>query len=166
MLGMDTVFLSFMSIGIVFHAHLRGRLSWAGLAGLVALCGAGNCLCWMHSPLRPYFPVVACSYFEALCLFTLLYAARRWVRPFAPLDRVANVSYPIYMTHSVLSYAVMRCLMGRLGVPYYLALAAAVLVFTVLSAGLHVWVELPGLRAARRLGSRLAGRAEGARPGR
>ena len=99
------------------------------------------------------------SYGEALAVFALAFSLRRFARPVWPIDRLADISYPVYMTHSVLGYALIQFAMLALHLSYrsalLLALAAVVAVATVL----HRAVELPGMALGRVLrcgGRRLA----------
>ncbi len=155
MIGEDAVYLSFMAIGALFYLHLWQGLSWPALLGLVLIGTAATCLTWRLSPIASEFPIVTLSYLEALVAFVLLYALRRFARPFAPLDRLADVSYPVYMTHSVLGYALLRCLTGRYGASYDIALVTTIVAILALSTLLHVVAERPGIRLGHRLGRRM-----------
>ena len=158
MVGADAVYLSFMSIGILFYFRLRGLfLPWFALA--VAGCGALTCLVWRASPIRDQFPVVTWSYAEALALFALAFALRRFARPVWPIDRLADISYPVYMTHSVLGYALIQFAMLALHLSYRSALLLALAAVLAVATVLHKAVELPGMalgRVLRHGGRRLA----------
>ncbi len=158
MVGHDAVYLSFMSLGILFHFRLRG-LSLSGLAVAVAGCGTLACLVWVASPLRDQFPVVTWSYGEALATFALAFALRRFARPVWPVNRLADISYPVYMTHTMLGYALIQFAMLTVHLSYRSALLVTLAVVVAVATAMHVTVELPGMtlgRSLRRMGWRPA----------
>ncbi len=150
MAGGDAVYLSFMSLGILFYFRLRG-LSLPRFAAVLAACGALVCLVWRAGPLRDQFPVVTWSYGEALALFGLAYALRRLARPVWPLDRLADISYPVYMAHSVLGYALIQFAMLAAHLSYRSALLVALAAVVAVATAMHVTVELPGMQLGRLL---------------
>ncbi len=158
MVGHDAVYLSFMSIGILFYFRLRGLfLPWFAVA--VAVGGALTCLVWRASPIRDQFPVVTWSYGEALAVFALAFALRRFARPLWLIDRLADISYPVYMTHTMLGYALVQFAMLALHLSYLSALLVALAAVVAVATVLHKAVELPGMalgRMLRRGGRRLA----------
>ena len=157
-IGHDAVYLSFMSIGILFYFRLRGlSLPWFAVA--VAIGGALTCLVWRASPIRDQFPVVTWSYGEALAVFALAFSLRRFARPVWPVDRLADISYPVYMTHTMLGYALIQVAMLALHLSYRSALLLALAVVLAVATVLHKAVERPGMalgRALRRVRRRLA----------
>ncbi|MBE7213218.1 MAG: acyltransferase [Gluconacetobacter diazotrophicus] len=153
MLGQEAVYLSFMCIGILFFFRLRG-LSAFRFAAAVAGCGCLSCLVWLASPIRAQFPVVTWSYGEALAVFALAFALRRFARPFWPLDRLADISYPTYMTHSVLGYALIQFAMLTVHLSYRTALLLALGTVIAAATALHLSVERPGIRLGHAFGRR------------
>ncbi len=148
MVGQDAVYLSFMAIGMLFFFRLRGLpLPWFAIA--VAGSGLLVCLVWLASPLRDQFPVVTWSYGEALATFALAYALRRFARPVWPVNRLADISYPVYMTHSVLGYALIQFGMLAIHLSYRSALLVALAAVVAVASAMHVAVELPGMRLGR-----------------
>ena len=150
MVGQDVVYLSFMSIGILFYFRLRGLpFLWFGIA-LVG-CSMLTCLVWLASPLRDQFPVVTWSYGEALGTFALAYALRRFARPAWPVNRLADISYPVYMTHSVLGYALIQFAMLAAHLSYRSALILTLAAVVAVATAMHLMVELPGMQLGRML---------------
>ena len=148
MIGHDAVYLCFMSIGILFYFRLRGlSLPWFAVA--VAVGGALTCLAWRASPIRDQFPTVTWSYAEALAVFALAFSLRRFARPVWPIDRLADISYPVYMTHTMLGYALIQFAMLALHLSYRSALLLALAAVLAVATVLHRAVELPGMALGR-----------------
>ena len=148
MVGHDAVYLSFMSLGILFYFRLRG-LSFARFAAALAGCGTLACVVWVASPLRDQFPVVTWSYGEALGTFALAYTLRQFARPVWPVNRLADISYPVYMTHSVMGYALIQFAMLAVHLSYRSALLVTLAAVVAVATAMHVTVELPGMTLGR-----------------
>ena len=159
-LRINATFVVFIFIGVVLHHLYRGawrpRLALpmvVALFGLFALgCRygvvryAGGVAPWLGPGLA------------ALVLFAALLAVNRWL-PYARwLDRLAAVSYPLYLTHATLGYIVIRAVYLGSG-SLYLGFAAAFAAALALSAVLHRFVERPAIDLGRRLAARLSARA-------
>ena len=152
--------IGFMLIGTVFHYHMTGRLGTASAFAAGTLLVALFLLCWRVGPIQNQIPSIPASYLDALALFLAAYVARTWFRSIRWLDALADISYPLYLTHSIIGYSVMTFVIVRFGLPYDAALPIAVVVVVPLAWLLHRWVEGPSLRAGKRLARRLArGRA-------
>lgn len=96
--------------------------------------------CWPFSEMKVQAPIIMWNYLYGLVFFSLFFLFRKKIKPFAPLDFIANISYPIYVTHSIIGYAVIRILMDK-GVNYFLALAISFTLIIGLSWLLHMFVE-------------------------
>ena len=153
-LAMEAVFLVFMLVGVLFQCHLRGTVGAGGLAGGVAALFGCFLLCWRLSPIAAQVPVVTVNYGYALAIFAGAYALRRHARPVWLLDRMASISFPFYLVHSTVGYAVMKYAMIVWSVPYLPALAVALGVVVAVAQGMHVLVERPTIRAGKRSGGR------------
>ena len=71
----------------------------------------------------------------------------RWLRP---LKFVADISYPLYLVHTPLGWAVLVGL-GAIGWNLHAAAIVATLILVLLAWGLHVAVELPSQQLGKRL---------------
>lgn len=149
--SMDSLFIVFMLIGVLFNYHLRGHLGTAALAFWIALLGAIFVLCWRESVLASQYPLVTVNYGYALALFAGLYAVRRWVPDSRVLDALAAISFPFYLVHSMVGYSALKLLMLSWGWGYPAALAAAVAAVVLLATGLHAAVEMPTMQLGRSL---------------
>lgn len=159
-LAVEPMYIAFMLVGTVFHMHLVGWIGSRQATAIIALLGLLVLSAWALGPLHAQVPALALNYLYALGLFTLLYAARRHFRPWRWLDRLADISYPLYLVHSVVGYSVMALAMHGLGLGYWGALPVGLAVVLLLATVLHVYVERPGIARGRQLAARLS------RPGR
>lgn len=87
----------------------------------------------------------------ALALTGLLWGAARqrwtWLE-WPPLLWLGALSYPLYLLHEYIGWALMLQLQG-LGWPALAGVAAALLLSLLLAQGLHRWVEVPGMQSLR-----------------
>lgn len=146
--------LPFVFIGVVAHEVFTRRWSQRkGATIAVALFGI-----WLFALCVGPMGAVAAPYSRAAALGVLLFAAIAVVGNRLPynrvVDRLASISYPVYLLHQVVGYVALHAL-ERQGLNFYLALVI-VLTFVVASAVLvHHLVEVPSMRVGRRLGARL-----------
>jgi peptidoglycan/LPS O-acetylase OafA/YrhL len=170
-LSTSATFVTYILIGVVLH-HLYRR-TWRPRQGvpLILCLFALHAVCYRHGPMQARTEAMyLTSTGLALGLFAALLAARDRVPYLRLLDRLADVSYPLYLIHATTGYALMRTLYLRTG---SLELALAVTLAVVLAAAtlLHHLVERPANDLGRRLAERWGGRsgrpaapAERARP--
>jgi peptidoglycan/LPS O-acetylase OafA/YrhL len=155
-LGLNATFVIFLFVGVALHHLYRG--AWrprCALPMVGALFGLFALGC-RHGVLRHTggegWLWSGCA---ALAVFVALLAANRWL-PYARwVDRLAEVSYPLYLTHATLGYLVIRAVY-RGGGGLYLGFAAAFAATLALAALLHRCVEAPAIDLGRRLAARLA----------
>jgi peptidoglycan/LPS O-acetylase OafA/YrhL len=150
----DSPFLIFMLIGVLFSFRLRGLLSRTQLAlGCLAFLDI-FAACWHVSAYAPLLQAIAINYVYALGIFSVCFAVRSQARQFWVLDRLADLSYPLYLIHSLVGYVVLRMLMVGYGVSYGLALISATLAACLIAAVLHHIIELPSIAIGRMVGAR------------
>lgn len=150
-------FIPLMLVGVVLSARRRGQMSGAVATTLVpALLLLHTVLLWRSELVR-----VGVA-FQVACLLgagVFLLAWRLgdgWGR-----NRVAAVladlSYPLYVVHAVLGYAVLSVLAGR-GVPPLVCVPVAVAVALTAAWVLHRLVEVPTHQWGRRWARAISGR--------
>jgi peptidoglycan/LPS O-acetylase OafA/YrhL len=152
--GFNSTFVIFILVGVVFHQHLRRlwptRDCLAIGAGIVVL----YYVCLENGPFSGNQSAVffACS-FAALAVFFTLYAARDWI----PYSRVANglaeISYPLYLLHTVVGWLLLSSLTRATG-RFYVALAITIPAVFVLATIVHLLMERPSMDLGRRITSR------------
>jgi peptidoglycan/LPS O-acetylase OafA/YrhL len=158
-LARDLRFLPYLFIGTLFHFHFRGLLTTGSLilnaVILLVLHVGSSCLVNIAGAAQQGYYLV---YVYAFLVFGLTYAIYNKVK-FLPtvvahaLDRLATISYPLYLVHAVHGYVVINILLFW-HVSVYLALMCAVLWSFVVAIALHRWVERPTHAMARRMSAR------------
>ncbi|MBV9749334.1 MAG: acyltransferase [Acetobacteraceae bacterium] len=149
--SVESLFIVFMLIGVLFNYHLRGRLGTTALIAWVGVFGALFVVCWRTSAIAAQYPWVTKNYGYALALFGLLYALRRWVPDSRALDALAAISFPFYLVHSLIGYSVLKLLMLSWGWSYPASLAVSIAGVALLATGLHAAVETPTMRVGQAL---------------
>jgi peptidoglycan/LPS O-acetylase OafA/YrhL len=156
-LGFNATYVVFILIGVVFHCVYRGLWGLrAGAASVVGLFGL-YVLALHNGPARPVASIYVPSAVVALVVFCCLYWARDRLPYSVWLDRLSNVSYPLYLLHGINGYVITRAMFTVTG-NYYLAVSVAVVASLSLAAAVHHLVENPTNNLGRRLSRRL-GRA-------
>lgn len=150
-LSWEGVCIVFMLIGILFNYRLRGLASLpiflVSIAGMIVMFLAA----WETSSMVAQIPVVAVNYLYAVALFGILFAGRHYIRKVRLLDGLAAISYPLYLTHSLLGYVVMKSVMLTWGLGYLAALAVATATVVMVAIGLHITIEAATIQAGRKL---------------
>ena len=146
----DSLWLIFMLVGVVFNYHVHGLLrsgpAALAVAGLLALFVC----CWTISGIASQFPLITLHYGYAVALFAAAYLARHRARPVAILDFFADISYPLYLVHTLVGYSVLKLAMLAWQLPYPAALALAFAVAVLVAWVLHVTVERASIDLGRR----------------
>jgi peptidoglycan/LPS O-acetylase OafA/YrhL len=153
-LATEAMFIVFMFIGVLFNFRLRKRIGPIAFVVCVGAMGLLFVAAWQLGPLAAQYPIVTVNYGYALLLFGALYAVRRFIRETPVLDFMAAISFPFYLIHSLIGYAVMKVLMLSAGVGYLVALAFAFSVDLLLAAALHVTIEQTSIALGRRIAPR------------
>lgn len=159
-LGLNATFVILILIGVVFHQlyhHRWGPLESAALLGVVF---AAYLLSLHKGPLASQATVYTKSSVVALIVFGGLFLARDHLPYSRLLDRLSNISYPLYLLHAVNGYVMIRGVYVLTG-NYYVALVSAVAASVALATIIHIVVETPTNDLGRRLGNKLrSGRRE------
>jgi peptidoglycan/LPS O-acetylase OafA/YrhL len=151
-LAQEAMFLPYMLLGTLFYMRMKGQLGGLALLGSSVLGLALFLLSWKHGPRGGTYDSAAVSYAWGWAIFALCFLARARVAPLALLHRLAQVSYPLYLVHSILGFVLLRLLTQRFGLGYGPALALAVLAALVLAWALHRLVERHSIAWGKALG--------------
>jgi peptidoglycan/LPS O-acetylase OafA/YrhL len=156
-LGVNATFVIFIFVGVVLH-HLHQR-NWRlhiGLPLILALLALLALACFQgavrHTGGAAQFLV---SLLAALVVFVPLLVLERRLPYSRWLDRLAEISYPLYLVHATLGYILIRSVYLTTG-SLYLGFAVAGTVAVVLAGLLHRLVERPSIEVGKRLAARLA----------
>lgn len=150
----ESTFVVFMLIGVLFNFHLRGLLRLSGFigawAGMLALFLAS----WTQSAIASQFPVVMVNYLYALALFSVFYLLRGYARPVRVLDFAASISFPFYLIHSLIGFSVLKILILRFGFSYVPAVCITVAVLVCVASALHFTIEIKSVAMGKVLARR------------
>jgi peptidoglycan/LPS O-acetylase OafA/YrhL len=152
--GFNATFVIFILVGVVFHQHYRRiwptRDCLAIGAGLVVL----YYVCLKNGPFPGNQSSVffACA-FAALVVFSALYAARDWLPYSRVADGLAEISYPLYLLHTVVGWVMLNALTKATG-QFYVALAITIPTVFILAIGVHFVMERPSMELGRRIANR------------
>ncbi|MDQ3897344.1 MAG: acyltransferase [Actinomycetota bacterium] len=150
-LGFNSTFVLFILIGVVLHQHYRrvwGTLDCVALgAGLLGLFYA----CLHHGPFKGNEPAVffACAV-AALVVVLVLYVLRDRVPYSRTADRLAEISYPLYLIHTIVGWVMLAALTRATG-QFYVALAITFPTVVLVAVAVHHFVEKPSMRLGRRI---------------
>jgi peptidoglycan/LPS O-acetylase OafA/YrhL len=155
----DAKYLSFMFIGCAFYYAFSGELSgrmaftyaWAAYVAFLAIGTFYE---------RAFFGPLARNYTYALFVFAVCYWHRGWFRRSRVLDFLADISFPLYLVHSMIGYVGMPILMAG-GVSYTVAWMVCFGLTVFVSLAIHRYVELPTMAWGKH---GLASRVETGRP--
>ncbi|MFM0595943.1 acyltransferase family protein [Paraburkholderia dilworthii] len=154
-LALDSEYMLFMFCGVAFNFHSRGffnlrTLAVVSLAVLAAFCAA---MMISAEPIRSIY-----SYIAAFTLFALAASiSRSWPR-FRLLSFFADISYPLYVVHGVMGYALIAFMINR-GFSPWTAISCATVLAIALAWLLHVLVEVRAHRIGKQLSKRLTDRS-------
>ena len=156
-LKVECMFCCYLFIGTMFHFAIKQQISPFRLAAATAGMFALFFLMWRKTVLAEQFWEAPANYGYALLVFAACYAARARFRPLRVLDFFAAISYPLYLVHALLGYALIHVMMDQ-GLPFLVAAAFALLCVTGLATVLHYLVEMPTANAGKALGKRSTAR--------
>jgi peptidoglycan/LPS O-acetylase OafA/YrhL len=135
---------NFFLIGICLyriHARMARRITWLALVVAIAVTVLGGGERSFDTPGRIYLPLTLA--FTALVWFAISRHGK-WLA-WRPLIFLGQISYPLYLVHVVLGFAVIRWGMAR-GWATIEGVVAAGVVSVVTATLLHYLVERPGGR--------------------
>ena len=153
-ISLSTPMLTFMFIGVVFHymyrEHVTVRVGWAAIIVFFALF----LLQFKSSVVGTQFPT-SWSYGLAVLTFSCAYLWPHRLGSNPVSDFFASISYPLYVVHGIMGYAILLA-SSWAGLRPIWALLTATATAVVVALVLHTVVELPAQRLGRSLAGRLA----------
>jgi peptidoglycan/LPS O-acetylase OafA/YrhL len=158
-LGRNLGFMTFIWVGVALHMLYRGFWSRRTFAVVVALICGIFYFTLHHGPFQqPWLPDdQANSYFYSfmvgLGVFLLLYLIGDRIPKTRPLQTLGDISYPVYLTVTVIGWAILTWLTTSFG-SYLWALPVAAAAVLVIAYGLHKLVEQPTYALAQRITAR------------
>lgn len=146
-------YLNFMFIGVAFHFLHKGLLRpQLFLTIVVALFLAMTAIMW-RAVTVPF--TLMWTYAIALLVFSAAVSFPHILKSRRITDFFADISFPLYVVHGVLGYAILR-VVAVAGVPAWLCVVIAAVASIAVATALHHLVELPSHRIGRKLASQTA----------
>lgn len=140
----------FMFIGTGFYHHYTGSYTTRQLVQYAAVLLIVFMLCWPHTSWLVQIPNVPQNYIYGLIVFSVSYVFRRHFRPIAPLDFLANISYSVYVLHSIIGYVSIRFCMSK-GLSFPVSGLVTLIFVLSLAYALHRLIERPTMHMGKNL---------------
>jgi peptidoglycan/LPS O-acetylase OafA/YrhL len=137
----DTKYLSFMFLGCLFYYTLSNQL------GVKAALGYGAAIYALFATINVFYEhqflgPLAKNYSYALILFFACYLCRTRFKENKILDFLADISFPLYLVHSMIGYVIMPILISQ-GLSYTWAWMLCLLLAIAVASLVHRYVENP-----------------------
>jgi peptidoglycan/LPS O-acetylase OafA/YrhL len=150
---MSSQFIIYIFIGVVFHYLFCHKIDldkgYLGISALFTLF----CISWWAGPYSENFFLVW-NYAFALLTFMFAYTFPYFFRANILFDFLANISYPLYIIHSIAGYVLLRTLLNT-GYKIGTSLFIVVIISLLFSWLLHKWIELPSQILGKKLSDKL-----------
>lgn len=153
----ELMVICFMFTGTLFHFHFIKKISTLQLISYSSILLMIVAACWSRNEWAPGIPNTPLNYSYGFFIFLLAYIFKNSFRAIAPLDFIANISYPLYIIHSLVSYSIMRIAVDQ-GLPFYAALMIAIATVILISYILHMTFEKKSIMAGKIIVSALRNR--------
>ena len=141
MIVADLQYILFIFVGCVFYSMLKKSASM--MANAIYLLIFWLAFYFVNVQFEnKLLPEKVISYTYALVVFSVCYLARDFFKKNRVLDFLADISYPLYLVHSMIGYTLMSILMDQ-RYSFWVASNVSLLCSIVVSALIHKYVELP-----------------------
>ena len=137
----DMKYMSFMFLGCLFYFVLYNEISAGAALGYGAIIYALFVTISSFYE-KEFFGALAKNYTYALILFSACYLLRSRFRDNKVLDFLADISFPLYLVHSMIGYVTMPILINE-GIPYTYAWMISLGLTLLIAFLVHKFVEIP-----------------------
>jgi peptidoglycan/LPS O-acetylase OafA/YrhL len=157
--GRNAAFVIFVFVGVALHHTYRGLWSKLDFAWVTAAIMGLGFIAFRHgSFMPPYQPgnqasVYFNSYALGLGLFVLAYILGDRIPKSKILDKLADMSYPIYLLNTVCGWILLVFLIEQFD-NYYLGLVLTTAAVLLMAWLVHKFVEMPSMILARSISGR------------
>jgi peptidoglycan/LPS O-acetylase OafA/YrhL len=152
-MGTDLMFVSFMMIGVLFNFLFNGLIGVAKFYSVMIFILVLFFSGWAATPWPDTLLSIGPSYIYGLAIFGLAYVMREKFKKNIVFDYLADISYPLYVMHSLVGYSVMRVLFEH-GFKLRVVFPLTALVVLSVVVVVHILVELPTIALGRKLNKR------------
>lgn len=137
----DMKYMTFMFIGCLFYYLLYREISLGAMLGYGAIIYALFVTTNSFYE-KEVFTAMAQNYTYALALFSACYLFRNKFKDNKVLDFLADISFPLYLVHSMIGYVTMTVLIDK-GIPFTLAWMISLSLAILIAFGVHRYIEVP-----------------------
>lgn len=152
----ELVYVQFMLIGIFFYYAHQNKISKRKLIEYSTFQLFFFAMSWRYSSLSNQFPVVPFIYFYGLAFFALAFSFRQKFTGNKFLKLLADISFPLYLIHSLVGYVTIKILMSYAW-SFYAAASFALCSVSAIACAIHIFVETPTNAFGKKLSNMLAG---------
>lgn len=134
-------YILFMFIGVMFHyMHMKRINALKGCAYIIMI----YVLFYIHWRFGPYYQSwpIAYTYAVAIITFTFAYNFQGLFKGNRLTNFLADVSYPLYVSHFVAGFAMMRILFDK-GFSAYFVLSVTTITAFIVAWLMHLLIEMP-----------------------
>lgn len=155
-LGRNLGFMVFIYVGVALHMLYRGFWSRRTFAVVTACIIGLTAIAMHHGAFQPPFlpDDQATGYFNSFVAGFLIFMVFYWIGNriprAAPLQVLGDISYPVYLTVTVIGWTILAWLTTSFG-SYFLALPVAAAAVLAIAYVLHRLVEKPTYALAQKI---------------
>lgn len=138
MLAYTFGYIVFINIGTILHLHHSKRITTPSAFIYIALSLA--VFTFFSTRIYPGNTRVIGMYWLALCIFVYLYKYSPKIKGVFS-GFWANISYPLYLCHSYIGYALLSIFMFKLGIHPVISLVTTICIVVIISWLIHIFIE-------------------------
>jgi peptidoglycan/LPS O-acetylase OafA/YrhL len=146
---------SMIAAGVAMACLVSGRVTVKEAAAVLLLAALSLAVLWGILAVKHQWsihwlsgPLAGLTVFVTLCVWRSLNNYSHWL-----LKHLADISYPLYIVHAFVGYAIMNTVVVHGGGIWH-SVGLAVAASYGLSVFLHVWVEKPAITYSRKIADR------------
>ncbi|MGG4625147.1 acyltransferase family protein [Serratia odorifera] len=137
---MELMFIGFMFAGVAFNFHFKRLMSTTNLVFISLLICFITLITWYIGPIKNQYPSSPASFIYATVLFSICYILKNHFREKRALTFLSGISYPLYITHSVIGYTILRITLDS-GQNIYSSMAITALLIFIIATTIHHTIE-------------------------
>lgn len=141
---MELNFVLFMFIGTIFYLHFTQKITTTELIIRITFLLLVFSIGWSLGPIKEQFFGITRNYYFGLIVFATAYQLRNYFKPNALLDFFANISYSLYLIHSLIGYSLLKFLINQ-SISFEISLLVSSILILIFAYLVHIWIEKPSI---------------------
>lgn len=151
---MSSPYIIFMFIGVVFHYLFCQKISSDVGYLIISVLFFMFCIAWWAGPYSDNL-ILAWSYALSLLTFMFAYIFPHLFKANPIFNFLADISYPLYITHSIMGYIILRIMLD-MNFKIGFSLSAVIITSVLISWFLHSLIERPSQTLGKKLAQKLS----------